>query len=175
MGLVPELHRPAMTVLGAVGWAAARALNGHAGRAIDAFRRDPDKAGSQAFMAKLVGLEAEGRADGDTMMDAVVANINAGSDTTAITLSAALYYLYSNPATLAKLRAEVDAAASDPVTFAEAQKMAYLQVVIKEALRRHPAIIPMLPRQVPEGGAELGGYFFPAKVSSGPRSAPTRD
>jgi hypothetical protein len=54
---------------------------------------------------------------------------------------------------------------SDPVTFAQAQKMPYLQAVLKEALRMHPATGLPLGRVVPEGGALIAGKMFPAGVS----------
>lgn len=96
-------------------------------------------------------------------------NIEAGSDTTAVTLSSALYLLYSNPDKLAKLRKEIDIKAaegsiSDPLTFQEAQNMTYLQAVMKETLRLHPAVGTILPRIVPRGGIELSGHYFPAGV-----------
>lgn len=45
--------------------------------------------------------------------------------------------------------------------------MLYLQAVIKEALRMHPATGLLLWRVVPEGGAELCGKFFPAGTAVG--------
>ena len=40
----------------------------------------------------------------------------------------------------------------------------YLDMVIKEGLRKNPAIPASLPREVPENGREIAGHFFPAKV-----------
>ncbi|KAK5136834.1 hypothetical protein LTR08_001756 [Meristemomyces frigidus] len=65
-----------------------------------------------------------------------------------------------------KLLAEIDEAdrkgqLSDPVTFAEAQKLTYFQAVVKEALRMHPAVGLLLERLVPQGGAEVGGVWLP--------------
>jgi hypothetical protein len=54
---------------------------------------------------------------------------------------------------------------SSPVTFAEAQKLSYLQAVNKEALRMHPATGLPLYRIVPKEGAMVAGTFFPAGVS----------
>ena len=95
------------------------------------------------------------------------ANVSAGSDTTSITLSAILYSLLHNPQTLHKLRQEIAGreqagTLSDPVTFKESQSMEYLQAVIKEGLRLHPAVGTTLPRVVPEGGAVISGQYFPA-------------
>ncbi|KAI0010209.1 cytochrome P450 [Xylariaceae sp. FL0662B] len=92
-------------------------------------------------------------------------NMVAGSDTTAISISATLYYMLKHPRVFRKLRDEVDGLEkpSDwaPITFLEAQSMPYLQAVIKEALRLHPAVGLPLERVVPEGGATISGRFFP--------------
>jgi cytochrome P450 len=98
-------------------------------------------------------------------------NMVAGSDTTAISLSAVLYYLLKNPRCLERLREEINdfterGELSKSVTFKESQKMVYLQAVIKEALRMHPATGLPLERVVPEGGATISGRFFPEGVSS---------
>lgn len=108
-----------------------------------------------------------------TMQDVFVAcmtNIGAGSDTTSISLSSVLYHLCRYPRTLDVLREEIDSKGakgeiSNPLSFSEAQNMPYLQAVIKEALRMHPATGFPLLRDVPEGGAELAGHYFPAGVS----------
>ncbi|KAL6230900.1 hypothetical protein BDW75DRAFT_248259 [Aspergillus navahoensis] len=93
-------------------------------------------------------------------------NMIAGSDTTGITLSACLYYLLKYPQSFAKLRAEVDRLRSDgrttrEVSFRESQEMPYLQAVIKETLRLHPATGLPLERVVPKGGATICDKFFP--------------
>jgi hypothetical protein len=56
-------------------------------------------------------------------------------------------------------------AISDPIKFGEAQKMPYLQAVIKEGQRMYPAAGLPLWRVVPEPGATLCGKFFPPGVS----------
>ncbi|ETS77432.1 hypothetical protein PFICI_11306 [Pestalotiopsis fici W106-1] len=94
-------------------------------------------------------------------------NMAAGSDTTAISLSAIVYYLLKNPACLQKLREEINelrtagTISSNKITFKESQDMPYLQAVMKEALRMHPALGLPLERVVPEGGAVIGGRLFP--------------
>jgi cytochrome P450 len=99
-------------------------------------------------------------------------NIGAGSDTTAITLSAIFYYLLKNPSTYHRLQSEVDTAAKDgmisnPVTFKEAQGLPYLNAVIKEALRLHPATGLPMARAVPPSGATLAGRPFPSGATVG--------
>jgi hypothetical protein len=95
-------------------------------------------------------------------------NMFAGSDTTSITLSAIMYYLLKNPACFQKLRTEVDGFGTGKrhITFKESQEMTYLQAVIKEALRMHPATGLPLERVVPPGGATIGERFFPEGVST---------
>ncbi|CAJ2505237.1 Uu.00g126310.m01.CDS01 [Anthostomella pinea] len=88
------------------------------------------------------------------------ANMIAGSDTTSITLSAILYYLLKNTSAYQRLRDEVDSTGKE-LTFAQAQNLPYLQAVIKEALRLHPATGLPLERVVPSGGATIAGVFFP--------------
>ncbi|KAH7146836.1 cytochrome P450 [Dactylonectria estremocensis] len=127
------------------------------------------------FLKKVLYMEAQGRLKMPNILDACGSNIGAGSDTTAITLSSALYYLYTNPDKLEKLRREIDKQAaegrlSDPVTFQEAQSMPYLQAVMKETLRLHPAVGTILPRIVPAGGLELSGHYFPAGTEVGVNS-----
>lgn len=96
-------------------------------------------------------------------------SIVAGADTTKISIAAVIHYLYAYPATLHKLRAEIDQMAaqgkiSDPVTFDESKKMPYLNAVIKEAQRMHAPTGFPLWRVVPESGATLRGHYFPPGV-----------
>lgn len=123
----------------------------------------------QTFLKKVLDMEAQGRLTMINILDACGSNVGAGSDTTAISLSAFLYYLYTNRDKLQILRKEIDTQAaagrvSDPITFQEAQALPYLQAVIKEVLRLHPAVGTILPRVVPPGGLELSGYYFPPGV-----------
>ncbi len=95
-------------------------------------------------------------------------NIFAGSDTTAASMRAIFYNLCRNPIVYSKLLEEIDEAdhrsqLSDPITFAEAQELKYLQAVTKEALRMHPAVGLLLERVVPAEGFTLpNGVTLPA-------------
>jgi cytochrome P450 len=95
-----------------------------------------------------------------------LSNIIAGSDTTAVSLSSILYHLLKHPKTLQRLRAELQEfeakgeCGNPKVSFKEAQNMPYLQAVIKEALRVHPATGLPLWRVVPPEGAEICGHHF---------------
>lgn len=93
------------------------------------------------FLTKVLNMEAAGSIGKPNILDSCSSNITAGPDTTAITLSSCMYYLYTNPDKLAKLRLEIDTMAadgriSDPVTFQEAQNMPYLHAVTNDGLER---------------------------------------
>jgi cytochrome P450 len=99
-------------------------------------------------------------------------NIGAGADSTSITISTIVYRLIQNPSTYNRLQSEIDDAAregkiSDPITFKEAQELPYLQAVIKEALRIHPAGGLPLQRNVPCEGVTLAGHRFPGGSTVG--------
>lgn len=93
----------------------------------------------------------------------------AGSETTAISLAAVFYYLCKTPHAYAKLMSELDTAitngtlSSDCITttWAESQKLPYLDACIKEAFRMHPAAGLVLERVVPKQGVEICGEVIP--------------
>jgi cytochrome P450 len=123
------------------------------------------------FLAKSLKLVKAGRMEPRLVDATMLGNVIAGSDTTGITLTAILYYLIRNPPSMKRLQDEIDDATSQgllsqPASFSEASKLPYLQAVIKEGLRMHPAVGMLLARVVPDGGRELGGHYFPAGVRS---------
>ena len=101
-----------------------------------------------------------------------LSNIIAGSDTTAVSLSSVAYNLICAPTVLAKLRQEITEHGLDDrqTTFKDSQDMPYLQAVIKEALRLHPATGLPLWRVVPEGGVQLGDHWLPPGSNVGVNS-----
>ncbi|AEO69867.1 uncharacterized protein THITE_2120621 [Thermothielavioides terrestris NRRL 8126] len=101
------------------------------------------------------------------LMSVAGSNVFAGSDTTAISTRAIVYNVLKNPECKQRLLDEIDdfrrrGELSDPVTIAEAEKMPYLQAVMYEALRCHPAVGMTLPRVVPPEGLEVDGHYLPA-------------
>ncbi|KAI8933564.1 hypothetical protein NX059_009297 [Plenodomus lindquistii] len=126
-----------------------------------------DERGTEDFLTKFFKKNAADP-QGFTMYHLAagcVSNMVAGSDTTAISLSAILYYLLKDRSTFDRLREEVDALPKEGerryITFKQSQEMPYLQVVMKEALRMHPATGLPLERVVPAGGATICDKFFP--------------
>ncbi|PQE28637.1 cytochrome P450 protein [Rutstroemia sp. NJR-2017a BBW] len=98
--------------------------------------------------------------DLDLVISWTLANIMAGSDTTAIGLRATIYYLLKTPEALCNLKDELNKASlSYPVTWKESQHLPYLDACIKEAPRLHPAIGFGLERKVPATGLVLPDGF----------------
>lgn len=94
--------------------------------------------------------------------------MNAGSDTTAIAMNNAMFHLLRNPASLAKLREEVDAVLDDNDIVAPYDKvrhLPYLRACLDEALRLHPPSTFGLPRRTPAPGAPILGDFIPGNTS----------
>lgn len=93
----------------------------------------------------------------------------AGSDTAAISLSAIFYHLLHNPECLNRLKAEIaDGIQSglingdaEVLSWADAQKLPYLDACVKETFRAHPAISLNLERVTPPRGFEICGEFIP--------------
>lgn len=139
-------------------------------REIRARLRGASSSDRKDFLEKCVDLTKAGKMDQSTMNNVLGSNVGAGSDTTGISMTAIIYFLMKNPTCLQKLRDEIDAAIregalSDPATFQEAQKLPYLQAIIKESLRMHAAVGQILSRVVPEGGKQLAGRHFPQGVA----------
>ncbi|KXX72952.1 Pisatin demethylase [Madurella mycetomatis] len=106
-----------------------------------------------------------------TVMGYLLVNLLAGADTTAITIRAIFYFCLKNPSTYERLVREVRAAGFDadkPVAYTAAHKLAYLDAVVKEAMRLHPAVSMLLERYVPQGGLTLpDGSYVPAGTAVG--------
>ncbi|GME29203.1 Cytochrome P450 [Neofusicoccum parvum] len=174
-GLIPEAHP--WIVRAAALFSRSGVSNNAVGAYIQAQislrRAGVTPADKHDFLTKLLQLEAAGANTAFDTFNGCGSNIAAGSDTTAITLSAVLYHLLRAPRALAALRREIDAAAADgrvadPVTYAQAQdQLPYLQAVLKEALRVHPAVGQPLLRRVPPGGAVVAGRWFPEGAEVG--------
>jgi cytochrome P450 len=92
----------------------------------------------------------------------------AGSETTAISLSAIFYYLLKDPHCYAKAMDELNTADlegkfgdHDVVPLAAAQKLTYLDACFKEAFRLHPAAGLPLERMTPAAGLNIVDQYVP--------------
>ena len=89
----------------------------------------------------------------------------AGGETTAHSLSSAVYYLLKTPAVLETLKSEVRTRfkSYEEIDSTAASQLQYLQAVIHEALRIHPSGAQGFPRISP--GVAIDGHYIPAGVS----------
>ncbi|KAI1819802.1 cytochrome P450 [Xylaria intraflava] len=87
--------------------------------------------------------------------------IVAGSDTTSNSLDYLVWAVCRDPKIQSRLVKELQALPED-FTYEHLRHVPYLDCVIDETLRRHPTVPSGLPREVPAGGEELGGYHIPA-------------
>lgn len=108
--------------------------------------------------------------DDNRILSTCTSMVFAGSETTAISLSAVFYYLVKHPPVYAKLMQELDTASADgsieerpdkTVSWPEAQKLPYLDAVIQESFRLHPAPGLILERVVPKQGMQILDSFIP--------------
>lgn len=94
--------------------------------------------------------------DDNGVVGAMLINILAGSDTTAILLRAIVYYVLKDPHIYKKLQTELDEAnLARPVTYEKSHQLSYLDAVVLEANRVHPGVGLLLERIVPESGLTL--------------------
>jgi cytochrome P450 len=103
------------------------------------------------------------------IMSVCSSNVGAGSDTTAISLRAIIWFLLTNPDKKVNLLKEIEDTAQEfgiveAFDYQRSMKMPYLQAVIYEALRLYPAIGMALPRIVPPEGLSVGEKFIPGGV-----------
>lgn len=112
----------------------------------------------------------------DLVITSCLSMVLAGSETTAITLSAVFYYLLKTPRTYTKLKTELDDAvesgniASDEdgvISWKDSQKLPYLDAVIQEAFRMHPAAGLLLERVVPRNGVQILNERIPGRTIVG--------
>lgn len=88
----------------------------------------------------------------------------AGHETTALSLTWAIYHLHSNPNCLARLREELNSLPDD--TPASLTSAAYLKAVVQETLRIHPIVTETLRKL--KAPLQLGEYLVPAGTAVAP-------
>ncbi|CAK3813726.1 cytochrome P450 pisatin demethylase [Lecanosticta acicola] len=161
-------------------------LYGNPNRAIAAFtRRLHEKAGKEGpqnegekdtdgtFAAKLAKLRGKdlpeveaARLENATLLT----NVAAGSDTTSISLTGTLYYLFKTDGVQERMLSEIHSkqtSSDEVIGFEQTQQMPYLQMVMKEALRLHSAVGLPMWRDVVDNGITLAGTFFPPGCTVG--------
>jgi cytochrome P450 len=119
---------------------------------------------SETFIARLVNtVDEEGKGLSDQeIVDNTIAILSAGLDTTACSLTNALYFLSDHPEAWQKMRAEqMELAQHGPsISPADLQRMPYTEGVVKESLRLFPPLSTSLMRTATRDLA-LDGYLIP--------------
>ena len=115
-------------------------------------------------------LEAQDETTGERMNDVqlrdeVLTLFAAGHETTAHTLSFALYALARNPTVRMRLEQEVDAVLEGTTArVSDLERLPYTRAVLDECMRLYPAAPNLVPRAV-STEFELGGYSLKAPSS----------
>ncbi|KAK8107523.1 cytochrome P450 [Apiospora kogelbergensis] len=93
--------------------------------------------------------------------------IIAGSETTATTLAAVLFYLCKYPEIYRKLQADVDAAlpASESWSYEKAKTVTFIDDLVNETLRLKPAIMSGGYRVTPPQGMQVDEHFIPGNTN----------
>ncbi|KAJ3677087.1 hypothetical protein LUZ60_002811 [Juncus effusus] len=114
------------------------------------------------FLDSLLKLHVESKLDRQTMKIILTEIFAAGTDTTAITVVWAMTELLHEPVVLAKAQSEVrQTFQSEVLKEVDVSKFPYLQAVVKEAMRMHPAGPLSIPHKAMQAGVELGGFVIP--------------
>uniref|UniRef100_A0A0D6QTH2 Uncharacterized protein n=1 Tax=Araucaria cunninghamii TaxID=56994 RepID=A0A0D6QTH2_ARACU len=102
--------------------------------------------------------------DNDAVVKATaITMLNAGTETTAVTIEWALASLLQNPEILKKAHQELDAHIGRHRVIEESDlhKLRYLQAIVKETLRLYPAGPLLVPHESTEA-CTIGGFHVPA-------------
>lgn len=108
--------------------------------------------------------------DDTRVLTSCTSMVFAGSETTAISLSSIFYFLLKHPQCYRKLMHELDESIRNGtiedrpngvVSWADSQKLPYLDAVVQESFRMHPAAGLLLERIVPPQGINICGEQIP--------------
>jgi cytochrome P450 len=125
-------------------------------------RRTSGKSRGDLLDALLAARDADGQPMDDVQVrDEMMTLFLAGHETTAIALSWACYLLMQHPEIEARLVAEVQSVLGNrPPTAEDLPRLAYVEMVVKEAMRLYPPAWGIGRRALTQ--CEIGGYRIPA-------------
>lgn len=100
----------------------------------------------------------------------LIGNVAAGSDTTSISLTGALYHIFTTEGVSRRLHEELLSSegptTDEHISFDQAQQLPYLQITIKVALRVHSVVGLPMWREINGAGLDIDGTHFPPGVSN---------
>ena len=98
----------------------------------------------------------------DAIPRMIGSTIQAGVDTTALTISTIFYYLSQNVDVMQALRVELsEARVSSAPQYSQIRHLPLLACVVKESMRLYPSARILLEREVPQDGVWLSEHFLP--------------
>lgn len=135
----------------------------------EAALRDEAKAPREDFFTHL--FKHRDQYSDEELLEECALLVIAGADTTAIVMSAILFYVVRRPDDVQqRLEQEVRSAfgsAAEIVPGAKLHSCKYLRAVVLEGLRMAPPVAAELSREILAGGTTVEGDFFPAGVILG--------
>ncbi|KAK0378184.1 hypothetical protein CLIM01_04429 [Colletotrichum limetticola] len=128
-----------------------------------------EKHGGETFLTKAQRLRKEDPEEYERFRVqtlTLTGNVAAGSETTSISLTSAMYHILTTNGVAKSMYEELYSqgfcsSLDEHITFDQAQQLPYLQMVIKEALRLHPAVGLPMWREVVGSGLDVDGTHFP--------------
>jgi cytochrome P450 len=135
------------------------AMDGVIERLVSARRKERKDRGD--LMSHIVfATDEQGSMSDKQMRDELMTLIFAGHETTAHTLTWAWYLLATNRDKLKRAQLEIDQTIGDrPIGVDDLRKLPYLEMCLKESLRRLPAV--WIYAREAQRDLRLGDYFFP--------------
>ena len=130
-------------------------------------QRIASKSDRPDFMKHILENNHEGGMTIESIYSTVTLLVLAGSETSATTMTSAIYYSLNHPPVFERLKKEIrDAFDHDPssITVSAVSELPYLNAVINEALRLHPTNPVSVCRQV-DRPVEICGMMVPPGVS----------
>ncbi|KAM3360296.1 cytochrome 71D7-like [Capsicum galapagoense] len=131
--------------------------------------RSDDALGGEDLIDVLLRLKKDGALPfsitNDNIKAVIIDMFTAGTETSSATIVWAMVEMLKNPRTFTKAQTEVRDAFRDKVTFDtnDVDELKYLKLVIKEALRLHPPVPLLVPRECREETC-INGYTIPVKT-----------
>lgn len=138
-------------------------MNDYAAQSVARYERqrkaDPENV-KPTLLTKLYESVDDGTYAHEQLVMDARGNIIAGTDTTAVTATYAIWLLANHPEIEYELIRAVSTLPPDFVD-EDLREMKLLNNIVQETLRLHGAVGSALPRLVPTGGAEFCGYHIP--------------
>ncbi|KAL1195069.1 Cytochrome P450 76C1 [Cardamine amara subsp. amara] len=130
----------------------------------NALRNNPKDISDSDFLDVLLDLSKgdETELSIDDIKHLLLDMFTAGTDTSSGTVEWAMAELLKNPKTMAKAQAEIDhvIGPNGIIEESDISKLPYLQAVVKETFRLHPAAPLLIPRKA-ESDVEVLGFMVP--------------